>query len=279
VYVLDRRLQPVPPGVAGDIYVSGPALARGYTGAIGLTARTFTATPYGPAGDRLYLTGDRGRCLPPDGVLTLAGRHDSQVKIRGSRVELDEVAAVLAASPGVAAAAATVRTAGSGEMQLVGCVVPAPRTFDEQAVRAHLRRLLPDYMVPPIIVTLDALPRTPNGKLDRAALPVDAVPSAAAPPAAPTALESALCAIFRELLGITSVAPDDDFFALGGHSLLAARVANRVRADLALEMPMSALFDAPTVRALAAVLWPGAVAASTEGGEPAAADWQEALDE
>ncbi|MFG2089078.1 amino acid adenylation domain-containing protein [Spirillospora sp. NPDC048824] len=250
-HILDGALRPVPPGVPGELYLAGAQLARGYVGRPDLTAERFVADPCGPPGSRMYRTGDlarRGR----DGSIEYLGRTDDQVKIRGFRIEPAEAQAVLAARPGVAHAAVVVREDRPGEPRLVGYYVPEG-DLDEAALRDALAKALPEYlpeyMVPSALVALDALPRTVNGKLDRAALPA---PGAEISGRAPRdAREAALCAIFAELLGVEGVGIDDDFFALGGHSLLAARVAAKARAVLGAAPSIADVFEAPTVAALA----------------------------
>ncbi|WP_165975700.1 non-ribosomal peptide synthetase, partial [Actinomadura rubrisoli] len=253
-HVLDAALRPVPPGVPGELYLAGAQLARGYTGRPGLTAERFVADPFGPPGTRMYRTGDlarRGR----DGSIEYLGRTDDQVKIRGFRIEPAETQAVLAALPGVAQAAVVVREDRPGEPRLAAYYVPSGAPSDgageatEAALRDGLARALPEYMVPSALIALEALPRTVNGKLDRAALPA---PEAEISGRAPRdARETALCAIFAELLGLDRVGVDDDFFALGGHSLLAARVAAKARAVLGGALSIADVFEAPTVAALA----------------------------
>ncbi|TYK43424.1 non-ribosomal peptide synthetase [Actinomadura decatromicini] len=247
-HVLDAALRPVPPGVPGELYLAGAQLARGYVGRPDLTSERFVADPYGPPGSRMYRTGDLAR-RARDGSLEYLGRTDDQVKIRGFRIEPAEAEAVLAARPGVARAAVVVREDRPGEPRLVGYYVPDGAAPDEAALRDALGRALPEYMVPSALVALDALPRTVNGKLDRAALPA---PEAGVSGRAPRdAREAALCAIFAELLGVEGVGIDDDFFALGGHSLLATRVAAKARAVLGGTLSIADVFEAPTVAALA----------------------------
>ena len=247
--LLDAALQPVPPGVVGELYVTGAQLARGYHRRPGLTAERFLPCPYGPPGARMYATGDLARWRP-DGSLDYLGRRDDQVKVRGMRIELGEVEAALLAHPDVRAAAAAVRTDG-GEPTLVGYLVgPA----HEDSVRAELARELPAHLVPAALVRLDALPLTPNGKLDRAALPA---PAAAAPAedayvAPRTEAESLVAEVYAEILQVEKVGALDDFFTLGGNSLRGMRAMARIRAEVDVDLPMRALFSSPVVADLAA---------------------------
>ncbi|MFF4379835.1 amino acid adenylation domain-containing protein [Kitasatospora sp. NPDC001547] len=249
VYVLDSVLRPVPAGVVGELYVGGN-LARGYLDRPGLTSERFVADPFGPAGERMYRTGDLASWRP-DGQLDYAGRADDQVQLRGFRIELGEIESVLTGRPEVAQAAVVVRT-DDGEDRLVAYVVARPPAVpDPGALRERVAEALPEYMVPSAVVVLDELPLTPQGKLDRRALP--APDSAPAPvgrlPRTP--VEEILGGIFADALGRAAVGIDDDFFDLGGHSLLATQVISRVRSALGTEVPIRTLFEQRTVAGVA----------------------------
>ncbi|MGV9315006.1 amino acid adenylation domain-containing protein [Streptomyces sp. NPDC003691] len=249
-YILGPDLTLLPAGTPGELYLAGAG--RGYQGRAALTAERFVPDPYGPAGSRMYRTGDLAS-LAPDGELHHLGRIDTQVKIRGYRVEPGEVEAALTAHPGIARAAVVTRQAGETPY-LAAYVVPLPGATapDQDVLRAHLAELLPDYMIPAVCVPLGRLPLSPNGKLDRKALPVPDLTPATPFRAPRTAREEALARLFAEVLGIGRVGVDDGFFALGGHSLLATRLITRARAELGIEIPIRKVFDLPTPAALAA---------------------------
>jgi amino acid adenylation domain-containing protein len=252
IYVLDGNLQPVPVGVAGELYIAGAGLARGYLNRPALCAERFAANPYGPPGTRMYRSGDLARWRA-DGVLEFLGRADQQLKIRGFRIEPGEIEVALERHPAVLRAAVIGRQDSEDGKQLVGYVVPADsETADPALLRSYLSQRLPSYMVPAAIVVLDALPLTANGKLNAKALPApDFITGKSNGRRGPrTAHEEILCGIFAELLGLEQVGIDDDFFALGGHSLLVTRLLSRVRSALEVELPIRSVFEAPTVAGL-----------------------------
>ncbi|NHU45804.1 non-ribosomal peptide synthetase, partial [Rhodococcus sp. A14] len=250
--VLDARLNPVPVGVAGELYVAGDALARGYHGKSALTAERFVANPFGGPGDRMYRTGDVVRWRT-DRTLEYQGRSDFQVKVHGFRIELGEIDTVLHTHPRVRTAVTMPRTAPSGETVLVSYVLPAA---GQQLATAELidyaAEQLPTYMVPAAIVILDEIPMTPVGKLDRAALPAPEFLSTATEFRAPvTPVERAVARVFADVLGVERIGLDDSFFDLGGNSLVATKVVARVNAALGADLVVRTLFEAPTVEALA----------------------------
>jgi amino acid adenylation domain-containing protein len=262
-YLLDRRQQPVPEGAYGELCLGGEGLARGYLGRPELTAARFVPDPWsGRRGGRLYRTGDLVHHRP-DGNVEFLGRIDNQVKVRGLRIELGEIEAALRESPGVGEAA-VVTTGEGGDRRLVAHVVPRPGAGEasdfEPLLRAHLGRRLPAYMVPSVFLLRESLPLTATGKLDRralAALPV--LPTSALSPSrtvlAPRdAVEATLVRLFAEVLGVPEVGALDSFFDLGGHSLLAVRLMAGIQREFGRELPLSRLFEAPSVERLAALL-------------------------
>ncbi|GIF04582.1 hypothetical protein Asi03nite_21200 [Actinoplanes siamensis] len=255
VYVLDAALRPVAPGVAGELYLAGTGLARGYLGQTGLTANRFVACPFGAPGSRMYRTGDVVR-WNKHGQVEYIGRSDFQVKVRGFRIELGEIEQALSASPQVATAVVVLREDRPGDQRLVGYVVPAsgtdPARLDSAALTELVRENLPEYMVPSAIVALARIPLTPSGKLDRNALPAPDRPTAATGRGPRNPTEQVLCRLFAELLGVDEVGVDVDFFEQGGHSLLATRLIGRIRKELNVDVKVTMVFRGPTVAQLAA---------------------------
>ncbi|HEX6038630.1 amino acid adenylation domain-containing protein, partial [Longimicrobium sp.] len=257
MYVLDGHMRPVPPGVPGELYIGGIGVARGYLGRPGLTAEKFVPDPFAPApGARLYRTGDLARFLE-GGDIEFLGRMDFQVKIRGYRIETGEIENVLAAQPGVRDVLVMARADGAGGLRLVAYVAGDAAAHDAEALRRVLRRTLPEYMVPAAWVFLDRFPVGSTGKIDRRSLPEPAAAERtdgdgyAAPR---TETERALVDLWQEVLSVARVGVDDDFFALGGHSMLALRAMTEVRRRFGAELPLSALFEHPTVAGLARLL-------------------------
>ncbi|WP_433234970.1 amino acid adenylation domain-containing protein [Actinomadura nitritigenes] len=272
-HVLDPQLRPVPVGVPGELFIGGGQVARGYHGRPHLTAERFIPDPFSGDGSRLYRTGDLVR-WGEDGQLQFLRRADDQMKVRGHRVEPGEIEAALAAHPTVGRAAVAVRPGGSGD-RLVAHLVPADsgRRPVIAEVRAFLGTRLPSHMIPSVYVLSETLPMTPSGKIDRRALPDagdgDSAPAAAHRPLT-TPTERTLAAIWREVLGIERVGGQDDFFDLGGHSLLATQVIARLHRELGVDLPIAAVFDAPTLAAQAAAI--DAVRWVRRGAAPAASD-------
>ncbi|HYH79360.1 MAG TPA: amino acid adenylation domain-containing protein, partial [Longimicrobium sp.] len=251
MHVLDAALRPQPVGVPGELFIAGVQVGRGYLGRPALTAAAFVPDPRSPEpGARMYRTGDRARWLAT-GELEYLGRVDFQLKVRGFRIEPGEIEAELLRHPGVREAVVLARDDRAGEKRLVAYVV-ADAWPGAEALRAHLSARLPDYMVPGALIALDALPLTPSGKVDRRALPEPDLAAEGAYVAPRTAAEEVLAEIWGEVLGVERVGVADGFFELGGHSLIATRVVSRTRQAFGVELPLRAVFEAQTVRALAA---------------------------
>jgi amino acid adenylation domain-containing protein len=252
IYIVDRRLQPVPIGVTGEICIGGDKLARGYLHRPELTASRFIAAPFA-GGERVYRSGDLGRWLP-DGTIESVGRADHQVKVRGHRVELGEIELALARHLAVRECVVIARPDSGGNNRLLAYVVPAAGArVDGAALREHLRKKLPAHAVPSAIMLLERMPLTGNRKLDRAALPEPDFTAAADEFVAPrTETEEIVARIWREVLAVARVGVNDNFFELGGHSLLATQVIARVNELLGVELDLTQFFAAPTIAGLAA---------------------------
>ncbi|AUX46361.1 hypothetical protein SOCE26_078670 [Sorangium cellulosum] len=256
VYVLDRWMQPVPVQTPGELYIGGEGVARGYWGQPALTAERFVPDPFQEGGHgRLYRTGDQARWLP-DGTLEYLGRGDTQLKLRGYRIEPAEVESALLRHPGLRQAVVAVREDAPGDQRLVAYVVPQQREhLHSSEVRGFLEQQLPAHLVPQSIVLLEALPLTPNGKVDRRALPAPSRESGRTEHAAPrTPMEQMVADVFAQVLRMDRVGIHDSFFALGGHSLLAVQVISRIRSALGIGLPLQTLFEAPSVEALCQAL-------------------------
>ncbi|MDT0444519.1 non-ribosomal peptide synthetase [Streptomyces johnsoniae] len=270
VHVLDAALRPVPVGVAGEVYIAGDQVARGYHGLPGLTAERFVADPYGPPGTRMYRSGDRARWRQ-DGSLEYLGRADGQVKVRGFRVEPGEIEAELTTWEDVARAVVVVREDRPGDRRLAAYLLPAARGLPAEApalpapevLRSRLAAVLPGHLVPDDVVVLDRLPLMPNGKVDRGRLPAPDRAATIGRGLPRTPREELLCALLAEVLGLPRVGVNDDFFALGGHSLLAVRLIHRIRGAVGLRLTIGDLFTAPTAAGIAA-----RIDSTADGGGP-----------
>ncbi|MFF2780335.1 amino acid adenylation domain-containing protein, partial [Streptomyces sp. NPDC058052] len=281
VQVLDSGARPVPYGVVGELYLGGAGVAHGYRGRPGLTATRFLPDPYGPPGSRMYRTGDLVR-RGAGGALEFLGRSDSQVKLRGHRIELGEIEARLARHPAVAQAAAVLHGPET-DRRLTAYVVPSGAVPHADALRAFLAGSLPAAVLPAAYVVLDAFPLTPNGKLDRAALPEPETvrPEPVAAPPADEALDpigAAVLAIWREVLELDDLTPDEDLFDLGGHSLIITAIAARIHERLGAVVPLDVFFDTPTARDVADVVRALREEALDPIGAAVLAIWREVLE-
>ncbi|MBV9655646.1 MAG: AMP-binding protein, partial [Acetobacteraceae bacterium] len=263
VYVLDAQRQLLPFGVAGELYIAGDGLARGYLNRQALTAERFVANPYGPPGSRMYRTGDLVRWLP-DGQLAFIGRIDQQLKLRGQRVELGEIEVSLQRHPAVRDAVVVAHTDRDGEGSLVGYVVPRGAAPAISELREYLRSWLPQHMIPATFVILETLPLNRSGKVDRGALPPPPGQAiAAGEPAYMPPIEEIVADAFKQAIGCEHVGADDNFFDLGGHSLLTMRVAAELERLLAQPISPAWIFQAPTAAQLGRLLDTKLVAASS----------------
>jgi amino acid adenylation domain-containing protein len=254
-YVLDERSRLLPPGQEGELYLGGAGVARGYRHLPEQTAERFVPDPFGPPGARLYRTGDRVRCQR-DGSLAFLGRLDEQVKVRGLRIEPDEIVAALDTHPGVETSAVVALPGPDGELRLVAYVVAQPgAALTPTALRATLQPRLPDYMLPAVFVPLDRLPLTASGKVDRGRLPTPETVETLRDPeflAPRSVVEHRLAPLVAGLLGVGRVGVSDNFFLLGGHSLLGTQLIARLRDAFGVDLPLRTIFDHPTVADLAA---------------------------
>ncbi|MDL4840524.1 amino acid adenylation domain-containing protein [Aquibacillus rhizosphaerae] len=251
VYVLDQWLQPVPPGVVGEMYVIGEGLALGYLSRSGLTATRFVANPFGDKGSRMYRTGDLAKWRE-DGTLDYIGRSDHQVKVRGFRIELGEIETILAQHSDVNQVAVLVREDQPGDKRLVAYLQTSASVKLEKADwKAYVSNRLPNYMIPSAFVYVEEWPLTPNGKLDQQALPAPEYDGALSERGPRTPQEEVLCQLFKEVLNLNRVGIDEGFFDLGGHSLLAVKLMTRIKQTLGVEMTIGSLFEAPTIAGLA----------------------------
>jgi acyl-coenzyme A synthetase/AMP-(fatty) acid ligase/acyl carrier protein len=255
VYVLDDRLEPLGIGLPGEVYIGGVCVGRGYLNRPALTAERFVPDPFARRpGSRLYRTGDRAR-VRPDGAVEYLGRLDHQVKLRGMRVEPGEVESVIAEHPAVSRAAVVVREGEPGDARLIAYVVLQGQGAGADGLpddlHDFLRQRLPEYMLPSAFVPLAELPLSPNGKLDRTALPAPPRPAAAARVAPRDEMEHVIAEIWQDVLGHDAIGIDDDFFGLGGHSLLAMSLLARIEAATTVKLALRSLFERPTIRTLA----------------------------
>jgi len=277
IYVLDRHRQPLPSGVAGELWIGGDGVVRGYYERPELTAERFRDDPFRD-GARMYRTGDLAR-FRDDGILEFLGRVDFQVKIRGYRIELGEIEAFLASADGVREAVVVAREDTPGDKRLVGYLV-ADREFDTAALRSAIAAQLPSYMVPQAFVVLDRFPLTPNRKVDRKALPApeQAEVKGKAEYVQPDGeLEESIAGVWREVLNVKKVGMDDNFFDLGGHSLLTVQVHRLLKDELEADLGLTDLFRFPTIRSLVGFIQSDGGGGGTEQGKDRAAARKEAM--
>ena len=254
VYILDEQLRQVRIGETGELHIGGAGLARGYLHQPELTAERFIRHPFSDAPDaRLYKTGDLARFLP-DGQIAFLGRADTQIKIRGRRIEPDEIVSVLNSHPAIQASVVSAREEPTGVKSLVAYIVSAASVqLTVDSLRTHLGTQLPDYMIPATIVVLESLPLTPNGKVDRDALPTPSVANTLRDTASSeteprTVIEQAMAEIVSGLLNLRQIGLDDNFFLMGGHSMLGAELIERVAHTFEIDLSLLTLFEGPTVR-------------------------------
>ena len=255
IHILDKRLQPVPIGVIGEIHIGGLSLARGYVGDPQHTSEKFIPNPFSrEKGARLYKTGDLARYLP-DGNIQFLGRVDHQVKIRGYRIELGEIEAVLSRHQGIKDVVVSVSEETSGDKRLVAYVIPKEgKTPQNNELNEFLKKNLPEYMIPSFFVMMDAFPLTPSGKVSRRGLksPKKIKRDGEIPLAAPrTPTEAEMTTIWMDVLGVGQIGIHDNFFHLGGHSLLATRIISRLKATFQVDFPLRILFESPTIAEIA----------------------------
>jgi hypothetical protein len=266
--VLDDARRPVPPGVTGNLYIGGEGVARGYHDRAALTEERFVQNPFAPG--RLYRTGDLAR-LRWDGRLEWLGRSDFQVKVRGHRIELGEIEARLAECEGVREAVVVVREDRPADQRIVAYVRPLPSAeLLEQTLREALRDRLPSYMLPQHVIVLGTFPLTPNGKVDRKALPAPEAREPSVYRAPESDLQRAIAELIAELVGASRVGLDDDFFVLGGHSMSALRLGARIRALFGIDLPMRVVFGSPTLEGLSSFVEATLLVKRGSGVRPAA---------
>ena len=254
IYILNEWMQPASPGEIGELHIAGQGVGRGYLNRPELNQQKFLADPFGAAGERMYKTGDLVRSLP-DGQISFVGRIDDQIKVRGYRIEPEEIVTLLNRCYGVEASAVAVR-GENDDARLVAYIVPAtPSKLDHDSLQAYLKKYLPDYMIPAAFVRMESLPIGRNGKIDRSLLPAPTPENTSEdkiPVAPSTPVEARVVAILAELLGIPRVGVHDNFFFLGGHSLLGTQLIARARDSFGIELPLRTVFDSPTASQLSA---------------------------